>query len=162
MTARGSIVQLNVSGGGVPKLPVTEAFVGELGLTGDDHDDKHNHGGPTRAVCLFPIERIEALAAEGHHVAPGTTGENVTTRGIDWDEVTPGTRFRLGNECEIEVTAYTAPCWKIEHNFSDGDFSRMSQKVHPGWSRAYAKVLVPGTIRSGDPIEVVQVGAAAG
>ncbi|MBA4181495.1 MAG: MOSC domain-containing protein [Anaerolinea sp.] len=162
MTARGSIVQLSVSGDGVPKLPVAQACVAELGLAGDDHDDKQHHGGPTRAVCLFAIERIEALAAEGHHVAPGTTGENVTTRGIDWDEVTPGMQFRLGDECLIEVTSYTAPCSTIEHNFSDRDFNRMSQKVHPGWSRTYARVLVPGTIRAGDPIEVVKIGVAAG
>lgn len=162
MPAHGSIVQLNISSGGVPKLPVAAAYVDELGLAGDGHDDKQHHGGPTRAVCLFPIERIEALAAEGHHVAPGTTGENVTTRGIDWDEVTPGTQFRLGSACLVEVTSYTAPCATIEHNFADKDFNRMSQQAYPGWSRTYAKVLEPGTIRAGDPIEVVRVGVAAG
>ena len=161
MTA-GSIVQLNVSGGGVPKLPVAEAYVAELGLQGDDHDDKVHHGGPERAVCLFALELIEALAAEGHDVAPGTTGENVTTQGIDWADVAPGTQLRLGDECVVEVTGWAAPCSTIEHNFSDRDFTRMSQQAHPGWSRAYAKVLAPGTIRSSDPIEVIRVGVAAG
>lgn len=156
MTVHGSIVQLNISGGGVPKLPVGEARVGELGLAGDGHDDGVHHGGPTRAVSLFSLERIRALAAEGHPIVPGGTGENVTTQGIDWDEVIPGTRFKLGPECVIEVTSYAAPCATIEQNFIDGDFGRMSQKVYPGWARAYAKVLVPGLIRTGERIEMVQ------
>lgn len=160
MPVHGSIVQLNVSGGGVPKLPVAEARVGELGLAGDGHDDNEHHGGPTRAACLFALERIQALVAEGHLVVPGGTGENVTTQGIDWDEVVPGTRFKLGPECVIEVTSYAAPCATIAHNFMDGDFSRMSQNAYPGWARAYAQVLVPGLIRTGDAIEVVQTAVA--
>lgn len=154
MTPHASIVQLNLSGGGVPKLSVAEAYVGELGLAGDAHNDKLHHGGPERAVCLFAIERIEALAAEGHHVAPGTTGENVTVRGLDWDTVVSGTRVRLGSKCLLEVTGYASPCATIEHNFSDRDFMRMSQKVHQGWSRVYTKVLVAGMIKAGDPVEV--------
>src|SRR5262245_15786695 len=101
----GSIVQVNISPGGVPKLPILEARVDQNGLAGDDHEDKVHHGGPDRAVCLFAIERIEALAAEGHPIGPGSTGENVTTRGIDWDQVVPGARLRLGDQLVIEITS---------------------------------------------------------
>ena len=38
--------------------------------------------------------------------------------------------------------------------FSDGDFNRMDHERHPGWSRAYAWVREPGTIRSGDAVIV--------
>ena len=155
MPDQGSVVQVNVSGGGVPKLPVLEAQVGELGLAGDRHYDERNHGGRGRAVSLFAIELIEALAAEGHPITPGGTGENVTTRGIDWEAIVPGARLRLGPDCLLEVTSHTAPCFKIEGNFLDRDFSRISQKAHPGWSRAYARVLVPGRIRPGDAIELI-------
>ena len=117
MQVRGSIVQLNVSGGGVPKLPVLEAQVGELGLAGDQQHNTRLHGGPARAVSLFAIERIAALAAEGHPIVPGGTGENITTRGINWDEVLPGVRLRLGAQCVLEVTSFVAPCATIEDNF---------------------------------------------
>ena len=91
----GTIVQVSVSKGGVPKLPVLEAEVGENGIVGDGHNEPEIHGGPERAVCLFAVERIEALAAEGHPIGPGSTGENSTTRGIDVERVTPGSRMRL-------------------------------------------------------------------
>jgi MOSC domain-containing protein YiiM len=150
-----SVLQVNVSGGGVPKLPVREAEAGELGLAGDGHDDALNHGGPERALCLFAIERIEALAAEGHPLFAGAAGENVTTRGLDWDTVVPGTRLRLGAGAVVEITRYTTPCRTIAHWFADGDFTRIHQDVRPGWSRVYARVLRGGVIRPGDAIETL-------
>ena len=60
-----SVHQINVSQGGVPKLPVLEAAVGELGLEGDAVANPDIHGGPERAVCLYSLELIEALVAEG-------------------------------------------------------------------------------------------------
>ncbi len=62
--------QVNVSSGGVPKLPVPVARVGRLGLEGDDHADRTEHGGPFRAVCLYSIEAIERVRAEGHPIFP--------------------------------------------------------------------------------------------
>lgn len=151
-----TIVQLNLSRGGVPKLPVMEAEVTAEGITGDGHNEPpHIHGGPERALCLFAIERIEALAAEGHPIFAGATGENVTTLGLDWDAVVPGARFRLGADVEIEITRYTTPCKTNARWFAGGDFNRMHQNLRPGWSRVYARVLKPGTIRPGDEIEVL-------
>jgi MOSC domain-containing protein YiiM len=151
----GSIVQVSISRGGVPKVAVPEGEVGPLGIAGDGHADRVNHGGPERAVCLFAIEVIEALQAEGHPIAAGSAGENITTRGIDWEQVLPGTRLRLGREAVIEVTRYTTPCKTNQRWFADGDFMRMSQTLHPGWSRVYARVLSGGTVRPGDPVELV-------
>jgi MOSC domain-containing protein YiiM len=148
----GTIAQVNVSPGGVPKTPVASARVDGLGLHGDDHDHKEIHGGPERAVCLFALERIEALAAEGHPIAPGYAGENVTVRGIDWDLVVPGARLRLGAEVLLEITRYAPPCKTNRAWFKDGDFNRMNQKRHPGWSRSYARVLAGGIIRPGDAV----------
>jgi MOSC domain-containing protein YiiM len=155
--ARGEIVQVNTSPGGVPKRPVAQVQVDLLGLSGDDHDDLVHHGGPDRAVSLFAIERIEALAGEGHPIAAGSVGENITTRGIDWDAVQPGARLRLGAEVVIEITSFAAPCRTIRASFRGGDFNRINQKRFAGWSRAYARVLVTGLVRSGDPVELVTI-----
>jgi MOSC domain-containing protein YiiM len=148
----GRIVQINVSPGGVPKRPVPEARVTPFGLEGDGHRDAEHHGGVERALCLFALERIEALRAEGHPVAPGSLGENLTVAGLDWTAVGPGERFRLGPEVVIEVTRFTSPCQNVGGAFRGGEYSRVSQKRHPGWSRVYARVLEPGAIRAGDPV----------
>ena len=152
----GRILQLAISRGGVPKLPVMEAEVGELGIAGDAQNNTRDHGGPERALCLFAAERIEALRAEGHPIAPGTAGENITTEVIDWDRVTAGTRLRLGAGVLIEVTRDTTPCKTIAGSFVDGEFARISEKLHPGWSRAYARVIAGGIVRPGDSIDFVE------
>ncbi|MBI2217404.1 MAG: MOSC domain-containing protein [Candidatus Rokubacteria bacterium] len=153
----GRIAQLSISPGGVPKLPVPSAHVTALGLAGDGHRDREHHGGPDRAVCLFSMEQIEALRAEGHRIVAGALGENVTVAGLDWSLVLPGTRLGLGDEAIVEVTRYTSPCVNIRGVFHDGDYSRVSQKRHPGWSRVYARVLREGHVATGDPVRIVPV-----
>lgn len=152
----GRIAQISVSGGGgVPKTRLTAARVGELGLEGDGHRDREHHGGPERAVCLFALEAIRALGAEGHAIAPGALGENVTVEGLDWAAVLPGSRLHLGDSVVLEVTRYTSPCANIAPVFLDRDYSRVSQKRHPGWSRVYARVLMGGEIRQDDPVRLL-------
>lgn len=157
MSTAGRIVQISISPGGVPKLPVEAAQVTAAGLAGDAHRDHEHHGGPDRAVCVYSLEAIRALNAEGHTVAPGTLGENVTVEGLDWTRVEPGTRLLLGATVLLEVTRYTSPCFNIKAAFVGGEFSRVSQKRHPGWSRVYTRVLREGTIRTGDPARLVAV-----
>lgn len=149
----GTIVSINRSAGGVPKLPVREVFVSKNGLDGDGHCF-HMHGGPDKAVCVYAIEIIEKLQNEGHPIAIGTTGENVTVYGLDWDQVVPGVRLSLG-AVEIEVTAYASPCQTIVGSFVDEHVKRISQKVHPGWSRVYGRVLTEGLMYAGDAVSLV-------
>lgn len=156
----GRIVQVNRSSGGVPKLPVPIAVVGELGIEGDGHNNTENHGGIERALCIYSLERIEALRAEGHPIAPGTCGENLTLAGIEWVEVTPGARFVLGDAVVVEVTRFTTPCKTIAASFRDGNFNRIHHKLYPGWSRVYAKVVRGGEIRPGDTAVFVPAGEA--
>lgn len=148
---RGVVVSMNVSSGGVPKRPVPLARVSATGLDGDGQRNLEFHGGPDRALCVFAMERIEALQREGHPIAPGTTGENLTIRGLDWDRVVPGTALRVG-DVTVEITAYASPCASIRPSFADGNSNRISQKLHPGWSRVYARVVGQGEIRVGDGV----------
>jgi MOSC domain-containing protein YiiM len=144
------VFQINLSGGGVPKLPVRSAEVTYLGLRGDDHNDKVHHGGPEKALALYSLELIQALQAEGHPIYPGSTGENITLAGLDWSRVVAGLRLRLGETVEIEITRYASPCETIRESFRDGYFNRISWRTNPGWARAYARVLTPGIVRIGD------------
>jgi len=146
------IFQINVSHGGAPKHALLRAEVDHNGLTGDRHNDRKEHGGPDRALCLFPLEHILALQQEGHQLFPGAVGENLTVAGLDWDAVVPGARLRLGHDVLIEISGYAPPCEKIGRFFSDTEYRRISQEHHPGWSRAYARVLHGGRLQVGDPI----------
>jgi MOSC domain-containing protein YiiM len=155
ITATGRVASLNVSRGGVPKLPVSEAFASTNGLVGDRQRDRRFHGGPTRAVSLYSLELIEALIAEGHPVSPGSLGENLTISGLAWGELKRAARLRVG-EAVLELTSFAAPCKTIRGSFLGEDFTRISQKLHPGWSRLYASVLVEGRIRPGDVVEALK------
>ena len=92
----GSVVQVNVSPGGVPKHPVEAARVTSAGVEGDRQREVTVHGGPHRAVSLLGIEAIQRVAAEGHPIGPGTTGENLTVAGFDVSALPLGTRLRVG------------------------------------------------------------------
>lgn len=155
MSEGGRIIQISVSPGGVPKRPVEAAEVTVQGVAGDAQRDREHHGGPDRAVCLFAMETIRALKSEGHPIEPGHIGENLTVEGIEWGAVTPGARLLLGEDVLLEVTRYTSPCLNIRAAFTAGNYGRVSQKLHPGSSRVYARVLRTGAIRRGDPVCLV-------
>jgi MOSC domain-containing protein YiiM len=151
----GRIFQLNLSNGGVPKLAVREARLTPTGLVGDRQRDLRYHGGPERALCLYSLERILELQAEGHAIFPGSVGENVTVAGLDWAGLGPGARLALGEEVEIEISSYAAPCKKITDSFNGGDFKRISPKVRPTDARLYARVLQVGRIAVGQRVSVL-------
>lgn len=152
----GRVTAVNISRGGVPKLPVDWGYVTVDGLEGDGHRDRVHHGGPLRALCLFSTEVIAALRAEGHPIFAGAAGENLTFSGVDWIHVTPGTRWSIGAEVEIEITSYTAPCNNNASWFLEGRFSRMRQSLHPGFARVYARVVSEGPVVPGDQFSRVE------
>lgn len=149
----GRIESVQISRGGVPKTAVFEAFVSEAGVGGDAHNQPQFHGGPDRAVVLFSLEVIRALQAEGHPIAPGTTGENLTVSGLDWPSLVPGTRLRAGSAV-LEISKYATPCRTIAGSFIDGVFTRIGQAQHPGWSRLCARVVEPGLVQPGDSVSL--------
>ena len=119
-------------------MPVFEALVTVGGIDGDRQRDPRFHGGPERAVVLFSLDVIRALQREGHPIDIGTTGENLTVSGIDWAAISPGVELEIGG------------------SFLDDDFTRISQKLHAGWSRLCAGVVTEGIVRAGDQVELVE------
>jgi MOSC domain-containing protein YiiM len=152
--ADGRVVQVNISPGGVPKLPVAEARVGRLGLEGDGHDHDHVHGGPHRAVALFALEAIERVRSDGHPLRPGGAGENLTTTGIELSLLPVGTRLAIGDGVVLELSSPDNPCDVIKDAFTGGKSGRISILLHPADSRMYARVLAEGIVRPGDPIRL--------
>lgn len=153
------IHQISVSRGGVPKLALPRAGITRDGVEGDKQNDLQHHGGPERAVCLLALEVIERLRSEGHPIAPGTTGENLTVVGLDWAKVGPGVRLEIegadgSGPVELEVVSYAAPCSTIRDSFADLDSRRIKQDLHPGDSRVYARVLREGVVRAGATVRM--------
>jgi MOSC domain-containing protein YiiM len=153
----GHVIQINVNPeGGVPKQPVASVHITAKGVVGDKQRNRRFHGGPGRAVSLYSHEHIQALQAEGHPIAPGSAGENLTIGGLDWAALTIGDQLQIGDELRIEITGYAAPCSNIAASFAGGEITRISQKLHPGWSRLYAKVLAEGEAQVGDVVTRIE------
>ncbi len=156
---RGTVVQLNTSMGGVPKRPLTtgEVTIGWDGLAGDVQGDRKHHGRPFQAVSLWSTEVIASLAGQGHPIAPGFAGENLTLAGLDWAAMRPGTLLHAGTAL-LEVSFPATPCHHQAQWFSDGDFTRILYEQSPAATRWYAWVRKPGTVRVGDSVTTQAVG----
>lgn len=152
-TETGSVTQISVSGGGVPKQPVDSAFIDASGVGGDAQSDRRHHGRPVQAVCLWSADRIAALQQEGHPIAAGNAGENLTIAGVHWAALRPGTRIDVG-AVPLLISAHAIPCAKNAQWFSDRNFNRMLHDLHPGWSRLYAIPLGSGTVVTGDVVTI--------
>ncbi|HEV2368462.1 MAG TPA: MOSC domain-containing protein [Acidimicrobiales bacterium] len=149
----GSVVQVNVSDGGVPKLPVTEADIGRRGLSGDRQATRKHHGRPFQAACLWSLEVLDELARSGHPIRPGAAGENVTVSGLEWPSLRSGSLLRVGSAL-VELSYPATPCQKQTRWFLDGDFRRIDHDLHPGTARWYGWVREPGHVRAGDAVIV--------
>ncbi|HEX8523576.1 MAG TPA: MOSC domain-containing protein [Tepidisphaeraceae bacterium] len=145
---KATLIQLNVSDGGMPKLPVMFAQVTKDGITGDRQRNLKYHGGSDRAVCLFSVELYEWLRTQGVDLSYGTVGENFTTRGIDLDALVKGDQLQVG-DCVIELTDIRIPCTNLNHFASD---LKRIIKGHSGW---VAKVIVEATVKPGDAIRLI-------
>jgi MOSC domain-containing protein YiiM len=153
----GSILQVNISRGGIPKLPVPQAAIGPLGLEGDSHAHPRIHGGPDKAVLLITLEGIDELIQGGYALYPGALGENLTIRGLDRRQLRVGQQLRAGSAM-IEITRPRGPCVTLDvygtalkREIKAGDPSS------PAWglSGFYARVLQSGTVRPDDIITIV-------
>lgn len=143
------LAQINVSDGGMPKLPVAEARVTITGLIGDRQKHTKFHGGPKRAVCIYSEELYHWLRdSHGIDLTNGQLGENFTTRGLDLGALKPSDRLSLG-DCVIEITGVRTPCNQLRK--WDEDLPELIVG-RSGW---VAKVVEEGTVRRGDAIALI-------
>lgn len=128
--------------------------VGASGLAGDAVCDLRHHGGNDQAVYAVAREDLDDWGRElGRPLASGAFGENLTTQGLDVSGARIGERWRVGSEVVLEVTSGRIPCRTFQGHVGEQRWvKRFTQKGAPG---AYLRVIEPGEIRAGDPIEVV-------
>ncbi|MGR2752023.1 MOSC domain-containing protein [Agromyces arachidis] len=109
-----------------------------------------------RQVHLVERELLDELAVEGHEVAPGELGENVTTRGVDLRALPLGTRVRLGDSAELELTGLRTPCVQIDR-FQPGLMRRLIRREHGRTilrAGVMAVVVEGGVVQAGDRITI--------
>ncbi|HEX4228292.1 MAG TPA: MOSC domain-containing protein [Bryobacteraceae bacterium] len=159
---RGSVIQINISSGGLPKTPIERAIVDELGILGDGHRNMKHHGGPRRALLLVAAEAIDTLKAEGWPLFYGALGENLTTRGLDYSSWRSGQRYQAGGVV-LELTSPRGPCGNL-NSYGAGIHKRIYDErvkvLDPGspyWglSGFYASILKTGELRTEDIIELI-------
>lgn len=150
----GSVRALPETGrpSGIYKEPVTEALhLGPTGFAGDQQADLRVHGGPDKAVHLYPSAHYARLAEAFPDLAPqllpGGLGENIATFDLDEADVRIGDVWRLG-EARLQVCQPRNPCWKIDEKLGEEGVAVFIDKhMLCGW---YWRVLTPGLVRPGD------------
>ncbi len=147
----GTIAHLHASKG-LPKKPLSSAVIGWKGIEGDVQSWRVGHGRPWQALCIWSTDAIETLQAEGHPIAPGYAGENITVVGIPAEAFRPGAHFRIGAVRGF-LTSYAIPCKQNNDWFLNRDFKRMSHE-RGDQCRLYAMVTTCGDIAVGDTFEL--------
>jgi MOSC domain-containing protein YiiM len=158
----GTIIQINVSAGGLPKRPIPRARMGADGLEGDAQAHPKLHGGPRKAVLLIAAEVVDDLAARGYPVFYGALGENLTMRGLDVRGLRVGDRLRAGG-ATLEITQLRVPCGQLDvyGESLTGDLYDARVKAgdsgSPRWGMSgfYASVVEAGAVAPGDIIAPV-------
>jgi MOSC domain-containing protein YiiM len=152
---QGTITQVSISKGGVPKLSIGEAWAGRLGLEGDAHRNLKHHGGPRKALLLVSSEDLEDLRKVGIAVGPGDLGENLTVEGIDFRQLREGQRFRAGGAI-LALTTVRKPCGTLDvYDGGRSGATRGAIAAVAARGGYYAEVLQEGLIRAGDIMSLV-------
>jgi MOSC domain-containing protein YiiM len=132
----------------IAKTPVAgRARVGLEGLAGDEQIHP-GHGGPDRALCLYPREHYAHWEAR---VEPAF-GENITSSGVLEREVFVGDVWRIGDAL-VQVSQPRSPCFKVAARLGIPDLVIRARRT--GFTGLHLRVLEPGTLAAGDAIEVV-------
>ncbi|MFG1676963.1 MOSC domain-containing protein [Micromonospora sp. NPDC049282] len=127
---------------------------GDVGLAGDRVYDVAHHGGTDQAVYAYAREDLDRWQAElGRSLGNGSFGENLTTAGLDVNGALIGERWRIGPDLVLEVSCARIPCGTFQGWLDErGWIKRFTAAAVPG---AYLRVVEPGEVRAGDPVEVV-------
>ena len=154
----GTVLQVSVSRGGIPKRAILSGELSAAGIAGDAWRYPF-HGGARKAILLVTIEGIDELISQGFPLFPGALGENLTTRGLDRHALRLGQRLKVG-DAAIELTTIRTPCATLDVYGPGVQAAMYDAHVQKGdadsplWglSGFYASVVQPGSLCPGDAI----------
>jgi MOSC domain-containing protein YiiM len=140
---------------GIFKAPVAgPVALRRHNLDGDRQADLSVHGGPTKAVYVYPTRHYDYWRRElgERELTWGSFGENFTVEGVDEEAVSIGDEFRVGS-ARVIVTEPRMPCFKLEIRFGRADMvKRFLKSQRPGF---YFGVVEEGMVQAGDHLERV-------
>ena len=155
----GRPTDLSVGGRSVPsgifKAPVHGSVrVRTLNLDGDGQADLTVHGGPDKAVYLYPSEHYPFWQQElGRQLEWGSLGENLTTAGITEENVYAGDQLQIGGVV-LQVTQPRLPCFKLAAKFERDDI--IEKFLNSRKTGFYTRVMHEGSLQAGDSILLLQ------
>lgn len=147
---------------GIVKSPVDFPLaIGPEGFVGDEQADRRVHGGPDKAVHLYPAGHYARLAQRFPEIAAGfvagSIGENISAAGLSETDVRIGDIWQLGS-ARLQVCQPRNPCWKIDARYGcEGIAKFIAEESIAGW---YWRVLAPGVVKAGDTLELVEAARA--
>jgi MOSC domain-containing protein YiiM len=140
---------------GIFKAPVAgPVALHRHNLDGDRQADLSVHGGPTKAVYVYPTQHYDywRRTLEDSELTWGSFGENFTVEGADEEAVSIGDEFRVG-AARVVVTEPRMPCFKLSIRFGRADMPKLFQKSQR--TGFYLGVVEEGLVQAGDHLERV-------
>jgi MOSC domain-containing protein YiiM len=135
------------------RVATAELDLAPTNLAGDRQADLSVHGGPDKAVYVYPTTHYPAWQAEGFAVEAGGLGENVALAGVVEDDVRLGDVWRWG-EALVEISQPRAPCYKLAMHTGRKDLGpRMLATGRSGW---YLRVVEPGRVPTSGSMTLVE------
>jgi len=139
---------------GIEKRKVQEVYLSARGFEGDDVADKKHHGGPDRAVCLYPAEHYIQWEQElGKPLPTAAFGENLTVTNMLEADICIGDIYKIGNAV-IQVTQGRVPCSTID-KYAEASIL-LKRLIETGYTGFLARVLEEGIICADSKIELVE------
>ena len=140
----------------IAKRPVTgPVALARDNLEGDAQADLTVHGGPWKAVYLYPSEHYGPWRGEleDSELPHGSFGENLTSAGLDEERVSIGDVLRIGS-AELQVTQPRLPCFKLVARFRRDDMAK--RMLASGRTGFYLAVRREGRVEAGDAVERIE------
>jgi MOSC domain-containing protein YiiM len=146
----------NVPSGFVKRAVQGPVMVAAEGLVGDEQADLTVHGGPDKAVYGYGAANYpdwcEEYPQHRELFVPGGLGENLAIGGLREHDLCVGDIHAIG-ATKLQVCQPRQPCFKLALRFHDKHMPKaMIRTGRSGW---YYRVLEPGTINPGDPVELI-------
>lgn len=139
---------------GIEKQKVQEVYLSARGFEGDDVADKKHHGGPDRAVCLYPAEHYIQWERElGKPLPTAAFGENLTVTNMLEADICIGDIYKIG-DAVIQITQGRVPCSTID-KYTEANIL-LKRLIETGYTGFLARVLEEGTICADSKIELVE------
>jgi MOSC domain-containing protein YiiM len=138
----------------IVKYPVEgPILLGREGLEGDQQGDRFNHGGPDKAVCVYPSEHYPYWKHRtGKPFPRAAFGENFTTTDLLEESITIGDTFRIGT-ATVQVSQPRGPCYKLAARNQLPLLTLWAQQT--GLTGFYLRVLEPGTVEARTDFELL-------